>query len=76
MRIMFLLLREGKERDQWLPKPRDGGKQQEKGQPIPNPHAERQGLAQCLNGSSLKTVGPFAGMFLVFERRRYAQMVA
>src|SRR5437016_720590 len=75
---MFLLLREGKERDQWLPKPRDCGKEQEESEQIPALSTEGQGLAQQPQRTHSITSGPLARdtPTTLFLKRCDAQMVA
>jgi hypothetical protein len=75
---MFLLLREEKERDQWLPKPCDCGKEQEESQEIPALSTEGQWLTQQPHRLHSKTCGPFSSDIptTLFLKRCDAQMVA
>jgi hypothetical protein len=74
---MFLLLREGKERDKWLPKPRDSGKEQEESEQIPALSTEGQRLSQQPPRLHSKTSGPFSRDVprTLFLKRCDAQMV-
>jgi hypothetical protein len=75
---MFLLLREGKERDQWLPKQCDYGKEQEEREQIPALSTEGQWLAQQPHRLHSKTCGHFSRDIptTLFLQRCDAQLVA
>jgi len=65
---MFLLLREGEEFNEWLPKPRDCGEEQKKGQAIAGHQVEWERPAQRVKKSRTFTT-------LVMEQLRQIQFV-